>query len=203
MTPQELVARYPPPFAAKKGTLVKCLYRQTECRVTSWTKAPLSWPRVQPLNQLGGSGLLVNETLVLAIRTESAESLKWWLGVSPGVVWKWRKMFGVGGTATTPGSKKAHHDASLRGAVTVKAREWTDDERAELTQRLAKACSRVQRPRWTPENGGWTAEELALLGTDQDKVLAKKLKRTVIAVTVKRVRLKIAAFSGNPGGGSG
>lgn len=178
MMPDQLIGKYPPPFAAKKGTVVKCLYRNAVCVVTSWTAAPLSWPRVQQRGQRGGSGLLVNETLVKAIRTESAESLLWLFGVSAGVVWKWRKKFGVSGTATTPGSKKSHQKASQRGADAMKAKEWTGDELATLTERLADARSRVRRSRWTSSNGGWRLEELALLGTDHDKHIAARFGRS-------------------------
>lgn len=56
-------------------------------------------------------------------------------------------------------------------------------------------------PRWTPERGGWTADEVVLLGTDHDERIAQKLGRTPGAVTSQRVKWKIPAFSGNPGGG--
>ena len=76
-----------------------------------------------------------------------------------------------------------------------KARERSKEERAAL----AKAARRRNqgaylRLRWTPANGGWTKRQLALLGTDDDEVVAKKLGRTVTSVRVKRVRLKIPVF---------
>jgi hypothetical protein len=40
----------------------------------------------------------------------------------------------------------------------------------------------------------WSAEELAVLGTDHDEVIAVKLKRTVKAVEWKWGRLKIKPF---------
>ena len=42
---------------------------------------------------------------------------------------------------------------------------------------------------------------MALLGIDHDKVVAKRLGRTVAAVTTQRTLRKIRAFSGSPGGG--
>jgi hypothetical protein len=45
------------------------------------------------------------------------------------------------------------------------------------------------------------AQELALLGTDLDEVIAERTGRTIQAVTSKRVRSKIQAFSGNPSNG--
>jgi len=98
MSKPPLLGKYEPP-AVKKGERVTCLYRDCDCTVTSWTDAPISWPRVQPREQLDGSGLWVNDELARAIRTESAVTLHYWFGVSAGVVWKWRKVFGVGGQA--------------------------------------------------------------------------------------------------------
>ena len=56
-------------------------------------------------------------------------------------------------------------------------------------------------PRWTPENGARTANELTLLGTDHDEVIAKKVGRSLGALTTQRVLRKIPAFSGWPGSG--
>jgi ParB-like chromosome segregation protein Spo0J len=44
-------------------------------------------------------------------------------------------------------------------------------------------------------------DQLTLLGTDHDKVIAQKLGRTRSAVTSQRTPRKISAFSGSPGGG--
>src|SRR5262245_8755265 len=115
-----LLGTYSPP-SVKKGERVACLYRDCDCTVTSWSDAPISLPRAQPCGQRGGCGLWVNATLVKAIRTESAVALRHWLGVSVGVVWKWRKAFGVGGRATTRGSRIAIHAAAVKGAAAIKA----------------------------------------------------------------------------------
>jgi hypothetical protein len=135
----------------------------------------------------------VNDTLVRAIRTESAEALKWWFGVSAGVVWKWRKVFGVGGTATTTGSKRAHQSKSMAGAKAMKRRRWTEEELAEK-RRIANELGLKPGLRWTPERGGWTSEQLALLGTDSDAIIAGKLSRTENAVRLKRERLAIPKY---------
>jgi transposase-like protein len=138
--------------------------------------------------------------LVNAIRTESAVALKHHFGVGAGVVWRWRKEFGVGGRATTKGSKRAIRAAAKLGALAVKAKEWTDEE---LDAKSAAAKRIRLRPpnRWTPERGGWSAGEVALLGTDHDKIIAQMLGRTCGAVTTQRTLRKIRAFSGSPGGG--
>ncbi|QJX00042.1 hypothetical protein [Frigoriglobus tundricola] len=192
-----LIGTYSVP-AVRRGEVVTCLYRDRDCTVTTLSAARIPWPRVQPRGEQGGSGLWVNADLVRAIRTESATALKHWFGVSTGVVWKWRKAFGVGGRATTKGSTRAIRAAAERGGAAVKAKEWTDEElgrRAALSKRLGLRPP----PRWTPGRGGWTKKELALLGTDHDEAIAKKIGRTRGAVTSKRVQRKIPAFSGWPG----
>jgi transposase-like protein len=148
----------------------------------------------------GGSGLWVNDELVKAIRTESAAALKLWFGVTAGVVWKWRKAFGVGGHGNTKGSKRAIRAAAKLATEALKAKEWTD---AELDAKAATAKRFGHRPgvRWTPERGGRTPEQIALLGTDHDQVIAQKLGRSLGAVATQRTARKIPAFSGSPGRG--
>ena len=200
MTPHPpLIGTYSAP-AVKRGQVVTCLYRDRDCKVTSVTSAPIPWPRVQPLEQRGGSGLWVNDELAKAIRTESAAALRYWFGVSSGVVWKWRKSFGVGGRATTQGSKEAIHAAAKKGADAVKAKVWTDKE-LDAKAATAKLIGLRPGPRWTPTRGGWTPEQVALLGTDHDEAVAQKLGRTRTAVTTQRVQRKIPAFgdAGNIG----
>jgi hypothetical protein len=47
---------------------------------------------------------------------------------------------------------------------------------------------------WTCSGPGWTAEEIALLGTDFDEVIAARTGRTVGAVMQSRQALRIAVF---------
>jgi hypothetical protein len=194
-----LIGTYTPP-AVRIGDRVTCLFRDAECVVTSVSDAPIPWPRVQPEGR-GGCGLWVCDELVRAIRTESAIALKHWFGAATTVVWRWRKAFGVGGrTTTTVGSKRAIRAAAKKGADANKVRVWTAEE-LDAKSANSKRLGLRPPPRWTPERGGWTEEQLALLGTDQDEVIAKKIGRTPGAVRRMRGIRKIPAFNGLPGGG--
>jgi transposase-like protein len=195
--PPPLIGSYAPP-SVRKGERVTCLYRDAECVVTAISTAPIQWPRVRAVEHRGGSGLWVNETLVRAIRTESATTLQHWFGVTAGVVWRWRKAFGVGGHATTKGSRRAIRTAAQAGAATVKAKVWT---LAELRAKSVTSRKLGLKPtgRWNGRE--WTPEQLALLGTDHDEAIARRIGRSRSAVTTQRVQRGIPAFSGWTGGG--
>jgi hypothetical protein len=45
--PRLLAAPYTPPFL-RRGDRATCLYRDADVTVTSWTLAPISWPRCCP-----------------------------------------------------------------------------------------------------------------------------------------------------------
>jgi hypothetical protein len=168
------------------------VYRDAECVVTGFHDARIPWPRVRARDSRGGSGLWVNDTLLKAIKTESADALKFWFGVGTKAVWNWRRAFGVGRFGTE-GSAASHAAASERGAA-VRGKPVTPARRRQLRKHLTAARKKVRRGRW--DETGWTAEQLALLGTDHDEAIAKKIGRTRNAVTCKRTELKIPALSG-------
>src|SRR5262245_27377772 len=61
----------PPPL--RRGDRATCRYRDADVVITSWTSAPIPWPRCcRPGTHGGGSGLLVTEELGRAVRTEPA-----------------------------------------------------------------------------------------------------------------------------------
>lgn len=159
--PTLLGAPYTAPFAVA-GFQTTCLFRDCEVVVTSWTDAPTPWPRCRALHLRGGSGLLVTDELVRAVRTESAQAVMAWWGVSSGVVWRWRKAFGVGGRDTTPGSKQAITAAAKLGAEAMKRHEYTPEERE--ARRETNLRLNLGRHLKTGYHGRrWTAEELAML----------------------------------------
>src|SRR5262245_55077795 len=86
----------PPPL--RRGDRATCLFRDCDVIVTGWSNGRIQWPRCRALDTHGGgSGLLVDEELARAVRTESAAAIKFWWGVTAGVVWRWRMVLGVGG----------------------------------------------------------------------------------------------------------
>jgi hypothetical protein len=76
------------------GDRATCRLRGTVV-ITAWTDAPISWPRCRALESRGGSGVLLDDELARAVRTESAAAVMYWWGVTEGVVWRWRKVWGV------------------------------------------------------------------------------------------------------------
>ena len=87
---QLLHGPYVPP-AFRRGDRTVCLYRDADVVITSWTNARIPWPRCRAIGVRGGSGLLVCDELVRCIRSESAEAIKHWFGVSTNAVWNWRR----------------------------------------------------------------------------------------------------------------
>lgn len=172
----------------RRGERVTCLYRDADCVVTGFSDAPLVWPRVRALEHRGGSGLWVNAELERAIRTESALALMHWFGVSVAVAWKWRKLFGVSGRATTNGSRMLQKATSKKGGAAMRAREWTPAERRARSRR-------AKRLKLKPPNPArmWTEAEESLLGTDRDEVVAVLIGRSVGAVEARRRVLGVRA----------
>jgi hypothetical protein len=172
----------PPPL--KRGDRATCLYRDADVVITSWTAAPISWPRCRRLECSGGSGLLVTEELVRAVRTESSKALQHWFGLSERTVWSWRKAFGVSQWGTE-GSRQLHRELSERGAEATRSKRQSAQH---IRQRvLTRRAYGVKPPnRWAET--GWKPEELALLGTMPNEELARRTGRTANAVRIARNR---------------
>jgi hypothetical protein len=185
---QLLHGPYTPP-ALDRGDPAVCRYRDAGVIVTSWSDAPIPWPRCQVPGQRGGSGPLVDAELARAVRCESAQAIRFWWGVSQTAVQNWRRALGVErfneGSRRLLNALNAELGAALKGkrqpAEQVRRRVATKRERGTLyiPQRWAET--------------GWKPEQLALLGALPDEELAEQLGRTATAVPVKRTRLGIAS----------
>jgi hypothetical protein len=187
-----LFGPYRPP-ALRRGDRAVCLYKDSLVVVTAWTDAPIPWPRCRPLEgHGGGSGLLVDEELARAVRHESAAAIKFWWGVGDYAVWSWRKALGVSRT-NNEGSWRLISAAFNAGAEAVAEREWTPEE-LEAKRQRAKEMNLPQYMRKAQREDRWTEEEMALLGTMLDEEVARKIKRTVQAVRLKRVKLGFPPF---------
>jgi hypothetical protein len=186
---RDLIGQYTPPDV-RRGDRVFCKFRLAWCRVTSWSDAPVSWPRVQQIGIRGGSGLLVNAELRRAIRTESAEAIMHHFGVKSTAVWRWRTWAGAGGHTGTKGTRRAMRAVALKGAATMREPGVTDAERVARS-RHAKAVGKKYPDRWEGK-GGWTTAEVALLDTEDDDTIARKTGRSEHAIRAKRRRLKLA-----------
>jgi hypothetical protein len=124
----------------------------------------------------------VDEELARATRSESSLALQHWFGVSPRAVWCWRQALGVGrfneGSATLRSELNAEIGATLRG-------KKLPPEQVERRRRTARELGLRPLPQ---RSGGrpWTAEELALVGTLPDDVVARRIGRTAEAVRAMR-----------------
>jgi hypothetical protein len=152
--------------------------------VSSWTDAPIPWPRGVQIGIRSQPSLIVTRDLERAVRTESAESLKHWFGVSTWTAWKWRRSFIPGpGHVRTRGDRLTHRRISEAGADATRGVPLSDDV-CDARAAAAKAAGRKPPNRWAAT--GWTAEQLALLGRVPDAELAARIGRTEEAVRRKR-----------------
>jgi hypothetical protein len=159
--------------------------------VTSWTDAPIPWPRCRSVeHRRGGPGLLVDDELLRAIRHESAAAVMHWWRVSVSVVWSWRRAFQVT-KVNNNGSNRLVRAAAEKGAAVVRTREFTQAER-EAKRRLAIDNDLQRHLRAVVREDIWTEEEIALLGQLPDAKIARKIRRTVEAVRRKRGKLGLA-----------
>jgi hypothetical protein len=106
--------------ALRVGQRATCVYRDCDVIVTGWTDARIPWPLCKRQGR-AGPGLLVEEELARAIRTESATALRHWWGVGVALVTMWRRSFGIG-RMDTPGSTSLVLHACQQGADAVKVK---------------------------------------------------------------------------------
>jgi hypothetical protein len=131
--------------------------------ITSWTDAPISWPKCKRVGATRGRPtLLVDEELARAIRTEAAIGVAYWWGVSGSVVHDWRTALGVK-RMDNPGSRRLTLAASAKGADAIRGVELPPEaverrRQTALEQGLGRHLQRGYHGR------RWTDAEIALLG---------------------------------------
>jgi hypothetical protein len=131
--------------ALKRGDRATCLYRDATVVITSWTQAPIPWPRCRALDPTGGgSGLLVDAELACAVRHEADSDVRYWWGASKTAVQNWRRVLDVGRT-DNEGTARLVLAAAEKGAEAVKSRDWTGEERGRRRQLNAKSPLRTCR----------------------------------------------------------
>ena len=89
------------------------------------------------------------------------------------------------------GSAARIAESSAKVAAAMKSKEWTA---GELERKWKRSKQLGLKPTGRRAVGGWTDEQLALLGTDDDEVIAARVGRTKGAVAAKRAALGIEAF---------
>jgi hypothetical protein len=176
--------------ALNRGDRTHCLVRDRDVVITGWSNARIPWPRCRALGTHGGgSGLLVDEELARAIRSESAAALRYWWGVGEHAVWHWRRELGVSRTSN-PGSQRLIQAASEAGASVTRGKPLGPAE-VERRRQTAQQLNLGQHLR--PAIGGprWTAEQVAMLGVLPDAEVAQRTGRSSEAVRLKRWKLGI------------
>src|SRR3712207_3633587 len=112
----------------RRGDRAFCLFRDCDVVVTSWTDAPIPWPRCRALDGPGGgSGLLVDEELARVVRHEAAAAVRYWWGASEGAVWRWRRALGVG-RADPEGSRPLIQAAAETGAALTRGQKLPPEQ---------------------------------------------------------------------------
>jgi hypothetical protein len=187
-----LFGPYKPP-KLRRGRRAFCLYRDADVIITGWSAGRIRWPRCRTLDDYGGggSGLLVDERLAYAIRHESAAAILYWWGVTCSTVARWRKALGVS-RMDSEGSQRLILAASAAGAHILRGQKLPP-EACEQRRRMNAALNLKRHLRPGYHGLWWTAEDLALLGTMPDELVAAYVGRTTQAVRCRRTELGIAS----------
>jgi hypothetical protein len=182
---------YEPP-KLRLGQLTDCLVRDETLVVSSWSEAPISWPRgCRPVQSPGSPSLIVDEELARAVREESAAAIRYWWGVSNRTVCKWRKALGVD-RRNNEGSQALIHAATTRARsaqAPVRSEEYRQKQRENIRRRRAEGSA--------PElatGRAWSPEHKALLGTMPDEEVASRTGHPLRSVKTVRLRLRIPRF---------
>jgi transposase-like protein len=189
--PRLLAGPYTPP-SLRRGDRTTCLFRDGDVVITGWSDAPIPWPRCRLYGTHGGgSGILLDEELARAVRTESAAAVCHWWGVTPGVVWRWRKALGVG-LLDSPGTRQARQAAAVRGGRTVRDQALQRRRALGLPVPLVESAPEVAPP--------WSAAEDDFVRTLAPQEAACRTGRPVRAVYGRRQQLRQQGKGSTAGG---
>ena len=216
--PPELLNLYYAPDV-KRGDHLTCKIRG-KVRVGGYTTAPIAWPRIltggRPVLILCGD--LVRAVKMESVQAivywwgVSADVVRKWrrtLGVgrvTPGTRKLHQDLFdsrisdearrrGLDAMHTPKVQEKAAkakqgqaiHPNSLKALAKARIKSKGKAWKAKMADSMRQQWAEGKRRH--PQ--AWTDEELSLLGTDTDKVVAEKIERSVAAVAVKRRQMKI------------
>lgn len=154
---------YPPPRVRRGDWLDDVLLGRVQ--VGGYHDGPIPWPYRR---RTGAHSLILTETLARMVRTEAARDVQAALGVSEGVVWRWRKALGVG----------------ARGREAA-----AQPEARERMRQTLRAGGR--KPGYAIS---WTPEMDALLGTLPDRAVAERLGVSPLSVSDRRAQLGIPPY---------
>jgi hypothetical protein len=134
--------------------------------------------------------LLVDDELARAVRQESAAAVRYWWGVSVGVLWRWRRALGVTRT-NNEGSRRRMQAAAEAGAARLQAVARARTRAARRLRPAGAPDPRTHWPRGYPAPPRWSDADRALLGTLPDDEVARRTDRSWNAVRQRRERLGI------------
>jgi hypothetical protein len=177
--------------ALRRGDRTDCLVRDCMMVVTTWSDAPISWPRGRPALSSGGASLIVDEELARAVRHESAAAIHYWWRVNTFTICRWRKVLGV---------TRRNNEGSqilIRIATEKAKRSQNPNRSAEYRQNLREHINRRRLWELSPEvtcGIAWTSEHKALLGTMIDREVASRTGHSYCSVKTMRLKLRIPCY---------
>jgi hypothetical protein len=182
---------YTPPVL-RRGDRADCLVRDGMLVVSSWSDAPISWPRgCPPRKSPGSASLIVDEELARAVRQESAAAIRYFWGVSNVTVSRWRRALGVN-RKNNVGSR-----ALIRAATTKARASQAPVRSAVYRQKQRENIIRRRLEGTAPElatSKAWTVEHKSLLGTMPDREVAARTGHPHSSVRTVRQKLRIPPF---------
>jgi hypothetical protein len=115
------------------GQIIQCALRG-EVEITRISSSRISWPMGKPVGMRSGASLVVYKGLAKAVRLEANHTVRYWWGVAPCTVWKWRKALGV--LANTKGTSALRKEYSQE--------EWFSAVRAKAHTKLGDPARRAK-----------------------------------------------------------